>query len=366
MSLEISISVIATVYNEANAIHTLLDSLMGQTRQPDEIVICDGGSTDGTVEQIEAYISDLPLDAPPIRLLVQPGANISQGRNTAISAATGIVIAVTDAGVRLSVDWLEQLTAPWLGRVKGEGRRVKGEGRRVKGEGGRVKPDVVSGFFYPDVDDVFTVAMGATVLPLVDDIAPQKFLPSSRSIAFTKEAWASVGGYPEWLDYCEDLVYDLMLRQKHEKASTDDSSWHTWAPNATVAFRPRENFRAFGKQYYLYARGDGKADLWRKRHLIRYVTYLLLIPALLGHIGWGFFARWLGWVGLVAGVIAYCWRPWQRIQVLGQHLSPAERWQAALFVPIIRVVGDVAKMIGYPAGLWWRWQNRERDEIRWQ
>ncbi|MEO1443715.1 MAG: glycosyltransferase, partial [Chloroflexota bacterium] len=43
------LSVIATVYNEGDAIHRLMQSLCKQTRPPDEIVIVDGGSTDNTV-----------------------------------------------------------------------------------------------------------------------------------------------------------------------------------------------------------------------------------------------------------------------------------------------------------------------------
>jgi hypothetical protein len=39
---------------------------------------------------------------------------------------------------------------------------------------------------------------------------------------------------------------------------------------------------------------------------------------------------------------------------------------AFLLVPIIRVVGDVAKMIGYPVGLVWRWRNHHRPEIHWR
>jgi hypothetical protein len=35
-------------------------------------------------------------------------------------------------------------------------------------------------------------------------------------------------------------------------------------------------------------------------------------------------------------------------------------------VPVIRVVGDVAKMIGYPVGLAWRWHNRHRPELHWR
>ncbi|MFN8376809.1 MAG: glycosyltransferase [Anaerolineae bacterium] len=43
------ITLITTVLNEGDNIRRLLDSLRTQTRQPDEIVIVDGGSRDDTV-----------------------------------------------------------------------------------------------------------------------------------------------------------------------------------------------------------------------------------------------------------------------------------------------------------------------------
>jgi hypothetical protein len=39
-------------------------------------------------------------------------------------------------------------------------------------------------------------------------------------------------------------------------------------------------------------------------------------------------------------------------------LSGARKLQAALWSPVIRVTGDIAKMLGYPVGLWWRWRER--------
>ncbi|NIV31387.1 MAG: glycosyltransferase, partial [Anaerolineae bacterium] len=184
-------SVIATVLNEKGAIERLLKSLDGQTRRPDEVVIADGGSTDGTLSILESWASSSSL---PLRVLETPGANISEGRNAAISAATGDLIATTDAGVRLEDDWLEKLLAPFEG---------EGTGQAVS---------VAAGWFVPDPQTVFETAMGATVLPQLRDVNPETFLPSSRSVAFRKAAWEACGGYPEWLDYCEDLIFDLCLR----------------------------------------------------------------------------------------------------------------------------------------------------------
>ena len=328
----LSVSVIATVYNEGTAITRLLDSLVAQSRQPDEVVICDGGSTDDTAEIARAYADRLPN----LRVIVEPGANISRGRNVAIGAAQGPIIAATDAGVRLDIGWLAQLTAPF--------------------EDGR-DATAVAGFFLPDVQGVFETAMAATVLPLIDEIDPDSFLPSSRSVAFHKNVWEQAGGYPEWLDYCEDLLFDFAVNAQRP----DNPTAFVWQPDALVYFRPRSSLSAFAAQYYRYARGDGKADLWRKRHAIRYATYFVALPALLGHAFWGFFARWLGWVGLLVGLIVYCLHPWQRLAKLGGNLSAREWIEAAALVPVIRAVGDVAKMAGYPAGLLWRWRRRDEE-----
>ena len=55
------ISLIATVLNEGDSIRRLLDSILAQTRLPDDIVIVDGGSADDTVAILESYRDRLPL-----------------------------------------------------------------------------------------------------------------------------------------------------------------------------------------------------------------------------------------------------------------------------------------------------------------
>src|SRR6187401_1554068 len=102
MSTSQRISLVMTVRNEAKSLPHLLESVFAQTLLPNEIVIVDGGSTDGTQDAVRAYTGRLPL-----RLIEEPGANISRGRNRAIREAAHDVIAVTDAGVRLDPRWLE-------------------------------------------------------------------------------------------------------------------------------------------------------------------------------------------------------------------------------------------------------------------
>jgi len=301
----------------------LIQSLIAQTRRPDEVIISDGGSTDRTVEILGASADD-HLN---LQVLNLPGSNIAEGRNAAIGRATGEVIAVTDAGVQLKPTWLEQLLAPFERRP------------------GRV--DVVSGFFEPAPRTIFEISMGATVLPTREEINPARFLPSSRSVAFTKDAWRQAGGYPEWLDYCEDVLFDLALRR--------GGSVFAWAPGAVALFRPRGNLRAFWRQYYRYARGDGKAGLWPRRHATRYASYLGGLSLVLASR-----RRRRSWLlaPLLVAIVLHVKRPYERLMPWLEGLGPLQKSETIAWVPVIRLVGDLAKMAGYPVGVLWRLTQR--------
>ena len=347
-------SLILTVLNEADSLPTLLDSVAMQTVLPDEVVICDGGSYDNTVALLRAETRF------PIRVIESHGANISRGRNLAIAAAQNEIIAVTDAGVRLDERWMERLCEVWSEErgARGVGRGTWSEGRGASDASRptplalRSSPLAAAGLFLPDPHTTFEIAMSATVLPALNEIKPETFLPSSRSVAFLKSAWTEVGGYPEWLDYCEDLIFDLNLRKQ--------CGPFAFAPEAIAYFRPRGSLRSFYKQYYLYARGDGKANLFFKRHMIRYATYLVALPILIGLIavtsGW---LPFLAMIALLVGAAVYLKSPYQRLGPLMQNapLTLPERLNAIALVPVIRMVGDIAKMIGYPVGVLWRWKR---------
>ena len=58
----------------------------------------------------------------------------------------------------------------------------------------------------------------------------------------------------------------------------------------------------------------------------------------------------------LAGGVIYTLVPYRRLVPMLEALSWSQRCYAALLVPAIRLVGDVAKMIGYPAG--WAWRLR--------
>jgi len=307
------VSVIATVRNEGGTVERFLDALLAQTRPADEIVVVDGGSTDGTVEAIER----VRRREPRVRIHREPGASISRGRNLAIELAEGPLVAVTDAGTVAAPDWLEKLVRPLEN-----------------------DPDaaVSAGFFVAGGRTWFERTLSTLITTQVHEVDPHRFLPSSRSVAFRKEWWQRVGGYPEWLTHGEDVVFDLDLRRAGAK--------FVFVPDALVTWFSRATLRQYFGQYFNYGRAEGRASIYVNRNAARYGAYAagayLLRrsrrdPRLLPLAG----------VGVGLHFARFYRRLWRRppaettLGVLGAHA----------IAPVVIVVGDVAKMIAFPLGM---------------
>ncbi len=332
-----SVTIIATVRNESATIEQLLSSMFAQHVLPAEIIIADAGSTDGTREHLRAWSERFPL----LRVIEAPGAGRSAGRNLAIQAATSEWIACTDGGVLLDEHWLQALLRG-VDEARAQGQPV----------------DVVSGFFSLDARTVFELALGCVTLPDERELHTDRFLPSSRSVLFRKAAWQRAGGYPEWLDVCEDLLFDLELRKS--------GASFRFAGDALVHFRPRRSIGAYFWQYYTYARGDGKSLLWTFRHAVRYLTYASAVVLLLGALGGPRRKTILALSALAGAGIIYMRQPYIRLSSRRQspmQASVVARAGALALLPTLRFIGDVAKMCGYPVGLAWRAQHRSPQQF---
>jgi glycosyltransferase involved in cell wall biosynthesis len=296
------VSLVATVRDARPFIEDFLDSVRRQTRQPDEVLLVDGGSTDGTWEVLER--------AEGVQSIREPGANIARGRNLAIRKATHDVIAVTDADCVLAEDWLERILEPL--------------------ERGA---DASAGFYRP-VTESFLQLCATAWLRDEHELRPG-WMPSSRSLAFRKEAFEAAGEYPEWLDVGEDMYMNHRLAESGARIEL--------APAAVVHWRIRPTLAATWRQYAGYAEGDARAGMYRERHLMRFAAYAFGLAAVL--------TRRPGLLGLAAlGGVAYARRPlartWRRIPA-----GSPDRWKALVAVPALMALVDAAKMWGYLRGL---------------
>lgn len=217
-------SLIITTYNEADNIRALLHDVRMQSHRPAELLIVDAGSTDGTPHICKEFASELASRDIQLRLTVSPGVNIARGRNIAIDLAAHENICVTDAGCRLDTRWCERIISPLL-----------------CGEA-----DFVGGFFRPIAHNRFQHVLAVLT---ISRRPSRNFLPSSRSVAFSRSAWRTAGGYPEWLRWGEDTLFNEMCIATGARYKVEEE--------ALVYWEVRPDLRAALTQYYRYALGDG-------------------------------------------------------------------------------------------------------------
>jgi len=118
-----------------------------------------------------------------------------------------------------------------------------------------------------------------------DQFNPQIFLPSSRSVAFTKEAWKKSGKYPEHLNYCEDLIFAKNLK------------WFTnmeVEPQASVKWHIPTNIFQYFHTIKNYASGDIQARYTPHIYKIistylRYVAFMLWPPLFTAYLFYAIF-----------------------------------------------------------------------------
>jgi GT2 family glycosyltransferase len=103
------VSVVIPVLNAARTLPRTLEALMALSPAPDEIVLVDNGSIDETPSRLRAFAT---AARTKVILLHEPRRGASAARNTGARAATGDVVAFTDADCCPRADWLAALCAP--------------------------------------------------------------------------------------------------------------------------------------------------------------------------------------------------------------------------------------------------------------
>ena len=96
-------SVVIAAYNAVATIADALESALAQTVPPLEVVVCDDGSTDGTVTAVEPYLER-------IIYIQKPRGGAASARNTALGRARGDFVAMLDADDAYLPERLEALT----------------------------------------------------------------------------------------------------------------------------------------------------------------------------------------------------------------------------------------------------------------
>lgn len=259
-----TVSVVLPTLNERPYIRDCLDSLLAQDHPAIvEILVCDGGSTDGTRE----IVAGAPA---PVRLVENPGVTAAAGMNAGIAAATGDVICRADAHGLYAMDYVRQCV-------------------EVLEETGA---DNVGGPMVPVGTTAFGRAVAAaTSSPL--GVGPGRFHYSTRREyvdtvylgAWRRGTLEALGGYDEenlqWA--AEDHELNFRITAGGGRIVLDPSIHSVYFPRSTV--------RSLARQYRNY--GVGKVSTLAKHR--RLPTWRPLAPAaLVGISAVGFLTR-RGW-----------------------------------------------------------------------
>lgn len=311
-----NISVCITVFNEAGSIGPLLDSLLVQSKKPEEIIIVDGGSKDKTVEIIRHY----QKKDRRIKLLKE-NCTRARGRNLSVEIAKNEIIAMTDAGCIAHRDWLEMITEPLASG----------------------KVDISAGFYKMVGDTPFQKAMGIFLGTSASKF-DVSFLPSTRSIAFRKSMWEEIGGFPdEEKNSAEDTYFNfhaLKLGMKYARVKS-----------AVVEWGMPKDLKSFYSKIFNYAKWDAKTKIWffpgkglashNIKALFVLARYLLGIGLL---IYWFIFTPPL-LIYLFIGFLAYFLWAFRKVYLELRKAS------VAIYGPVLQITADIGVIMGLINGL---------------
>lgn len=314
---EAAASLIVTVRDDREGVVELLHALEAQTDTPDEIVVVDGGSSDGTLEELGRWAERMST----LRVIIAPDANIGAGRNIAVRMARFDWIVCTDAGCRPVRDWFETL------------RHARTHADIVAGtfvvEGDSVFERALACAHYPDLDEIHDAS---TAVHLSHTLFGRDFRAvhaGGRSMAFTREAWQAVGGFPEHIYAGEDLAFSAAVIERGFRPRLVE--------DAIVRWRPRGSAFDNARMFATYTRGDIRTKP-RSRHLARLLAWTFG-PALMIRCG----AR--SRLAVALGALAYIWLPMRRVR--RSSIPFRNSW----LVPALVALKDLSQLFGAGLGI---------------
>lgn len=203
------VSVAVLTKNSEATVGKSLESIFRQTRKPDEVIVVDGGSTDGTLEIVRRY---------PVKLVQEPGLGFGHARNLGVKNANGDVVFFIDSDCYAETQWIEKT----LPRFKDS---------EIVGVTGVTRlwniNDAVARFLA-----FVTGRMEMSTQRTFVKLAP------TMNLALRRKVILEVGGFDETLIRCEDTDLTYKVTQRYKILYEPEAVvWFKGSPTLGVASR---------------------------------------------------------------------------------------------------------------------------------
>lgn len=289
------ISIVIPCLNEADFIVSAIDSVTPRSTDASplpfdyEILVVDGGSTDGTIDLVEAKAKD----DPRIRLLHNPRRLQSAAMNLAAEQANPL------ASILLRADSHATYPAGFAAACIKALRANKAQSVVVTMNTAGI------GCFQQSVAAAQNSLLGnggsAHRRP-----GQSKFVDHGHHAAFDRAFYRRVGGYDESLRANEDVDLDMRIQQAGGRIWLETS--------IPMTYFPRDTVMGLARQYFHY--GFGRAFTYRSHRYRLKARHMAPLAVTVGTVGgivlaltvdpifalapWSYFILCLGWSGIAA------------------------------------------------------------------
>jgi glycosyltransferase involved in cell wall biosynthesis len=209
------ISVIIPVYNGAQTLPACLQALRNQTCPPDEVIVIDDGSTDGTSAVAARF---------RVKVLLQANAGPAAARNYGVQIAQGDPLLFTDADCIPAPDWVENMVTAFA-----DPNTVG-----VKGEYRTNQPELVARFVQQEYQERYDRMAGQDQIDFVD----------TYSAGYRRSIFLAAGGFDVTFPTAsvEDQEFSFRLAQQGYRLK--------YAPGVIVYHRHDQRLWEYARRKY--------------------------------------------------------------------------------------------------------------------
>lgn len=228
--VQLAFSVVVPVFNEKVYIDDFLRSLEKQTLLPSEILLVDGGSTDGTIEKLIAYSKESRCI---VRVISNPHEGSTAGnRNVGIRAAANEVLVLVDAHTILDKEYFQCLMGCYEQHPDA---------------------DLVAGIYY-SMNKNSSLAYNWSEFDEWNT-----YIPGGATISVKKSLVLKAGGFPM---HCEEAGEDTLFMVNYRR------NCHKWIFNteAFVWWHDAKSKADESQKMFRYGFGDGLSGIAEYRY----------------------------------------------------------------------------------------------------